>query len=109
ESEDERLDHLSVSPRSLTLSKSLSARSESESKNNSESRLHSRESLPTEERPATTLSRTITLSVPDVHQEEWRNISAAVALADMLYVVDSGHLYEVSPGDGSRRGVGNDN
>jgi len=46
-------------------------------------------------------------AVPN-HHKEWRNISAAVAHVDMLYVVDSGDLYEVSPIDGSRRIVGDD-
>jgi len=46
--------------------------------------------------------------VAPIHHREWRNISAMVAHAEMLYVVDSGHLYEVSPIDGSRRVVGDD-
>src|SRR4029453_17910332 len=88
----------------LTLSKSLSR----ESKGSSESRAPREEGLVTDERMPGPRSPSTTLSVLDVHPE-WQGISAAVALADMLYVVDSGHLYEVSPSDGSRRGVGNDN
>jgi len=42
------------------------------------------------------------------HHREWQNVSAMAAHADMLYVVDSGHLYEVGPIDGSRRFVGDD-
>ena len=42
------------------------------------------------------------------HHKRWRNVSATVAHGDMLYVVDGGHLYEVSPIDGSRRIVGDD-
>jgi hypothetical protein len=45
--------------------------------------------------------------IPD-HHKPWRNISAMVAHAGMLYVVDSGRLCEVSPIDGSRRIVGDD-
>ena len=60
---------------------------------------------PTEEVAPTEESEVIEESVPNRHKE-WRNISAMVAHAEMLYVVDSGHLYEVSPIDGSRRIVG---
>jgi hypothetical protein len=42
------------------------------------------------------------------HGGQRRSISAMVAHADMLYVVDSGQLYEVRPIDGSRRIVGHD-
>jgi hypothetical protein len=48
------------------------------------------------------------LSVISNRRRQWRNISAMVAHADMLYVVDSGRLYEVTPIDGSRRLVGDD-
>ncbi len=48
------------------------------------------------------------LSLVPNHRKQWPNISAMVAHADMLYVVDSGQLYEVSPIDGSRRIVGDD-
>ena len=65
------------------------------------------ESETTEEVVPTEESEVLEESVPNRHKE-WRNISAAVAHADMLYVVDSGHLYEVSPMDGSRRIVGDD-
>ncbi|MHC4403873.1 MAG: hypothetical protein ACYTG0_29805 [Planctomycetota bacterium] len=47
-------------------------------------------------------------SVIPNHHKQWRNISAMAAHADMLYVVDSDQLYEVSPIDGSRRIVGDD-
>ena len=48
------------------------------------------------------------LSLVPNHRKQRRNISAMVARADMLYVVDRGQLYEVSPIDGSRRTVGDD-
>ncbi len=99
---NDRARHLSVSPRSMSLSKSLSAGNESESKNYSESRLQ-RESLATEDRKPRKLSK---LSALELSSEEWLNLSATAALADMLYVVDSGHLYEVNASDGSRRSVG---
>lgn len=108
ESEDERLDRMSVSPRTMSLSESLSQRSESERKYSSElSRAQRNDNLATEERALKALPQA-TLSLLSTIQKDWPRVSAAVALADMLYVVDSGRLYEVSPNDGSRRSVGDD-
>jgi hypothetical protein len=117
-------DHMSVVPRSMSvspesermlLSESLSgnqselARNQSESKHPAASSLAPTEaSLVIEERKPGATSLTTKLSTLDIHPEERPNTSAMVALADMLYVVDSGHLYEVSPCDGSRRSLGDD-
>ena len=108
ESKPERVDHMSLSKESesIPLSESLSDRSESESKYYSESRLQRKESLAAEERAPTALSQAQQLSV--ALPREWPSVSAAAALADRLYVVDSGRLYEVNPADGSRRIVGED-
>ncbi|MGI8980270.1 MAG: hypothetical protein ACR2FY_13675 [Pirellulaceae bacterium] len=116
QSESARVDHLSVSPRSLSLSpesevmplsESLSDRIASESKHSHESlATQKKESLAAAERKPRELSPMAKLSVLSRDTAEWPNIAAAVALSDMLYVVDSGHLYEVSPQDGSRRNVG---
>lgn len=112
-----RVDHLSVDPRSLSLSpeseslplrESLSDRIVSESKRSPESLAQTKESLVTEERKPRTLSLLTELSVLSPDAPVWPNITAAVALADRFYVVDSGHLYEVNISDGSRRSVGDD-
>jgi hypothetical protein len=119
ESEVERLDRMSLSPRTLTLKESLSDRFESESKHSSESRVPRREHLASEatrehlaeeERAPAALSQSRQLSslATAALSKEWPSVSAAAALADKLYVVDSGRLYEVSHRDGSRRIVGND-
>ena len=97
---------LSRESESLPLRESLSERNESESKYSRESLAQRTESLATEERKPRTLSTITRLSVLDIHPEEWPNMSAAAALADRLYVVDSGHLYEVDASDGTRRSVG---
>lgn len=116
-------DHMSVAPRSLSLSpesehlplsETLSrnqremARNQSESKHPAESLAPLKEGLVTEERKPRDLSRATILSVLSRDTAEWPNIKVAAALSEMLYVVDSGRLYEVSPSDGSRRNVGND-
>jgi hypothetical protein len=115
ESKPKRVDHLSVAPRSLSLSpesesmplsESLSDRIASESKYSRESLAQRKESHAAEERKPRELSPMATLSVLSRHTAKWPDISAAVALAGMLYVVDSGHLYEVNANDGSRRSVG---
>lgn len=93
---------------SLRLSESLSSRSESESKHHSESAPTILESRAARESKPEPLSQTAKLSVLDVFPEESRGIVAATALADKLYIVDGGNLYEVNPGDGSRRLVGKD-
>ena len=113
ESKPDGVDHLSVSPRSMSLSP------ESESlplhENLSElaseskySRLQRKENLAREERALAALSKSKQLSVLSTVQKEWPNVSAAAVLADLLYVVDSSQLYEVNTGDGSRRRVGED-
>jgi hypothetical protein len=107
--ESESLDPLSDHPRTLTLSESLSRRPESESKPSSKSLAARTENLATEERAPAALSQSTQMSVLSAAAKEWPNVSAAAALADRLYVVDSGRLYEVSATDGSRRSVGNDN
>lgn len=113
--QDERARDPGTTPRSLSAShehesmplhESLSAPGESkpylESKSQpKESRAHS-ESKPKE------LSGLARFSVLDVFPKEWPSISATGAHAGLLYVVDSGHLYEVNPRDGSRRVLGND-
>ena len=105
-----RVDHLSESSRSMSSSPESESlplsESLSDSKYSLESLVQRKESLVTEERKPRTNSLVTKLSVLDIHPEEWPNMSAAAALADMLYVVDSGHLYEVNTGDGSRRSVG---
>jgi len=106
--ENERLEPLSDRPRSMSLSESLSISPESESKPSSKSLAARVENLATEERASVALSQPSHLSVLSSVQKEWSNVSAAAALADMLYVVDSGRLYEVNAADGSRRSVGDD-
>jgi hypothetical protein len=114
ESKPGGVDHLSVSPRSLSLSpesESLPLReslSESPASESKYSRLQRREGLAREERAPPTLSKSTQLSVLSTVQKEWPNVSAAAGLADLLYVVDSSQLYEVNTGDGSRRRVGED-
>jgi hypothetical protein len=124
ESKAERLDHKSLSARTMSLSESLSDRPESESKSYSDSRVPkpqplaiprpehlaseaTREHLAEEERMPTAHLPLAKMSA--ALPKEWPNVSAAAALADRLYLVDSGRLYEVNPADGSRRSVGNDN
>jgi hypothetical protein len=115
-SENERLESRSLNSRPLSLSESLSHRPERESKPYSESKVPTQEYLREEARPEHLVEEErapaplpkATLSVLSTILKEWPNVSAAVALADKLYVVDCGHLYEVSPKDGSRRMVGND-
>lgn len=102
ESEQARHDSLSNRPRTMSLSESLS-----QSKHSSESRTPRNENLAAEERAPTALPQA-TLSVLSTSLKEWPNVSAAAALADRLYLVDSGRLYEVNTHDGSRRSVGND-
>ena len=112
--ESERLEQLSDRPRTLSLSESLrevipeSKRPESESKPSSESLAPRVENLATEERASAALSQSTQMSVLSAAAKEWPNVSAAAALADRLYVVDSGRLYEVNPDGGSRRSVGDD-
>lgn len=119
--QNDRLELLSDKPRrlslssesaregeSLRLSESLSSKSEGESKHQSESAPMSLESRAAKESKPETLSKTTKRSVLDVFPEGSRGILAAAALADTVYVVDGGHLYEVNPGDGSRRLVGMD-
>ncbi|MFN0020518.1 MAG: hypothetical protein ACKVP0_19850 [Pirellulaceae bacterium] len=108
ESESVRPDSFSTHPRTLTLSESLSERPESESKFSSEARTPRNENLASEERALVALSKSIPMSVPSTTVKEWPNVSAAAALADMLYMVDGGRLYEVNPNGGSRRSVGDD-
>lgn len=117
--ENERLDRMSLTPRTMSLSESLSDKPESESKHYSESRVPRRENLvdeatrehlTEEERAPAALSQSRQLSVLATVAlgKEWPNVSAAAALADRLYIVDSGRLYEINPTDGSRRSVGED-
>ena len=108
ESESVRPDPASARPRTLTLSESLSRRPESESKPSSKSLAARTENLATEERAPAALSQSTQMSVLSAAAKEWPNVSAAAALADMLYVVDGGRLYEVNPNGGSRRSVGDD-
>jgi hypothetical protein len=114
--ESEKLDPLSDHPRTRTLSLSESLREvmpeskrpESESKPSSESLAPRTENLATEDRASAALSQPTQMSVLATVVKEWPNVSAAAALANMLYVVDSGRLYEVNPDGGSRRSVGED-
>jgi hypothetical protein len=115
--EHARVDHLSASPRSMSVSpeseslplrESLSDRVASESKYSRESLAQRKESLAAEERKPMDLSLATILSVRDLRSREWPNISAMAVLANMFYVVDSGRLYEVNTRDGSRRIVGDD-
>jgi len=110
--ENERLEPLSDRPRSMSLSESLSQNlsksPESESKPPSESLSPRIENLATEERAPAALSQPTHFSVLSAAAKEWPNVSAAAALADRLYVVDGGRLYEVNPDDGSRQSVGED-
>jgi hypothetical protein len=116
ESKVERVDRMSLNPQPLKLSESLSARPESESKPHSESKVPTQEYLREEARPehlaeeerAPVPLAKGTLSLLSTLQKEWTNVSASAALADRLYVVESGHLFEVNPKDGSRRVVGTD-
>lgn len=112
ESKPDSVDHLSVSPRSMSLSpesesmplrESLSESPASESKY---SRLQRKEDLARVERAPTTLSKQ--LSVLSTVQKEWPNVAASAVLAGKLYIVDSDRLYEVNTADGSRRPVGSD-
>jgi hypothetical protein len=89
----------------MPLRESLSESPASESKY---SRLQRNENLAREERAPATLSKSRQLSTLSSIQTDWPNVSAAAALDDLLYVVDSGHLYEVNAQDGSRRRVGED-
>lgn len=115
-SENEHLESRSLNSRTLSLSESLSDRPERESKPHSESKVPTQEYLREQARPehlaeeerAPAPIPIATVSVLSAILREWPNVSAAAALADRLYFVDSGHLYEVSPKDGSRRIVGSD-
>ena len=115
-SENERLESRSLSSRALSLSESLSDRPERESKPYTESKVPTREYLREEARPehlaeeerAPAPLPNATVSVLSTILKNWPSVSASAALADRLYFVDSGHLYEVSPKDGSRRMVGTD-
>ena len=113
ESKPGGVDHLSVSPRSLSLPESESmplreSLSESQPTESKYSRLQRKEGLAREERALAALSKSKQLSVLSTVQKEWPNVAAAAVLADLLYVVDSSQLYEVNTGDGSRRRVGED-
>lgn len=115
-SENERLESRSLSSRPLSLIKSLSERPQRESKPHSESKVPTQEYLREQARPEHLSEEELapaplpnaTVSVLSTILRGWPNVSAAAALADRLYFVDSGHLYEVSPIDGSRRMVGSD-
>jgi hypothetical protein len=48
------------------------------------------------------------LSVLSAEHKEWPNVAAVAEDAGMLYVLDSGVLYEVEPSSGTRRRVGDD-